>query len=33
MPETKSRPSFFHYFVSYSNPFYLISACCMLAGC
>jgi hypothetical protein len=28
----KPRPSFFHSFVD-SNPFYLISACCMLAGC
>jgi hypothetical protein len=29
----RPSPSFFRYFVENSNPFYLISACCMLAGC
>src|SRR5580658_7893723 len=29
----RPSPSFFRYFVQNSNPFYLISACCMLAGC
>jgi hypothetical protein len=32
MPDKPASPSFFRSFVD-SNPFYLASACCMLAGC